>query len=162
MNDLLIGLGSNEGNRLANLALAHRLLSRTVGLVQKESPIYETEPWGGVDQEDYYNQVLWVKTTLPLEEVFRKCQIFELKMGRQRGEKWGPRIIDIDVLYYNDVQLDTEKLTVPHPKMTTRRFVLQPLSDIAPNYVHPCLQQTTLELLATCTDPLSVHALQQA
>lgn len=161
MNDLLIGLGSNEGNRTANLALAHRLLSRNIGIVLRESSVYETTPWGGVEQAPYYNQVLWVKTVLSLEDAFRKCQILEQKMGRQRQEQWGPRIIDVDVLYYNQEQVSTTTLTVPHRHLHERRFVLQPLCEIAPDYHHPVLNQTTEQLLAACTDELSVHLLQQ-
>ena len=162
MNDLLIGLGSNEGNRTANLALAHRLLSRNIGIVLKESPIYQTEPWGGVEQAPYYNQVLWVKTVRSLEDAFRKCQILEQKMGRQRLQKWGPRVIDVDVLYYNQEQVNTATLTVPHRHLHERRFVLQPLCDIAPDYRHPILNQTTTELLAVCPDQLSICMLEHA
>ncbi len=162
MNDLLIGLGSNEGNRTANLALAHRLLSRNIGIVLKESPIYQTEPWGGVEQAPYYNQVLWVKTVRSLEDAFRKCQILEQKMGRQRLQKWGPRVIDVDVLYYNQEQVNTATLTVPHRHLHERRFVLQPLCDIAPDYRHPILNQTTTELLAVCPDQLSSCMLEHA
>lgn len=161
MNDLLIGLGSNQGNRTANLALAHRLLSRNVGIVSKESPVYQTEPWGVADQAAYYNQVLWIKTVFSLEDAFRKCQIIEQKMGRQREEQWGPRIIDVDVLYYNQEQVHTEALTVPHRHLHERRFVLQPLSDIAPDYQHPVFQKNTTELLAACTDELAIEVLQQ-
>lgn len=159
MNDLLLGLGSNQGNRSANLAMAHRLLSRTVGLVHKESQLYESAPWGGIEQPAYYNQVLWVKTMLPLEAAFRQCQILEQKMGRQRSQKWGPRIIDVDLLYYNDVQLETPELVVPHPQLQDRRFVLLPLCDVAPHYEHPVLKRSSKELLSVCSDALSVTPL---
>lgn len=162
MNDLLLGIGTNKGNRKANLALAHRLLSRNIGIVHRESPIYETAPWGGVEQAPYYNQALWVKTNLSLEEAFRKCQILEQKMGRHSREKWGPRIIDLDLLYYNDEVYEASQLVVPHEQLPNRRFVLCPLYDIAPDYLHPKLQKTTGELLTLCQDTLAVDAIDPA
>lgn len=159
MNELYLGLGSNEGNRAANLALVLRLLSRRIGLVVKESTIYETTAWGKTDQPNYYNQVVVVKTTLSVLDAFRECQIIEQKMGRIRQEKWGTRVIDLDLLYYNEVVVDTPKLTVPHALLTERNFVLQPLAEIAPQKKHPVLGKTQQELLEQCVDTGIVKAL---
>ncbi len=159
MNELYLGLGSNEGNRAANLALVLRLLRRRVGLVVKESIIYETAAWGKTDQPNYYNQIVVVKTTLSALDAFRECQIIEQKMGRVRQEKWGARVIDVDLLYYNDLVLESEELILPHALLTKRNFVLQPLSEIAPQKEHPVLGKNTLELLEECTDTAAVNSL---
>lgn len=159
MNELYLGLGSNEGNRAANLALVLRLLRRRVGLVVKESIIYETAAWGKTDEPSYYNQVVVVKTTLSALEAFRECQIIEQKMGRVRQEKWGARVIDVDLLYYNDVVLKSEELIIPHALLTERNFVLQPLAEVAPQKKHPVLGKNSSELLEQCTDTAAVNAL---
>ena len=159
MKELYLGIGTNEGNRTANLALVRRLLRRRVGLIIKESSIYQTAAWGKEDQEDYYNQVLLVKTNLPLLEAFRECQIIEQKMGRIRNEQWAARIIDVDLLYFEEETADSEGLILPHALMTKRRFVLAPLAEVAPQKVHPILKKTSLELLEECTDTLAVHLL---
>jgi 2-amino-4-hydroxy-6-hydroxymethyldihydropteridine diphosphokinase len=159
MNELYLGLGSNEGNRAVNLALVLRLLSRRIGLVTKESTVYETEAWGKTDERPYYNQVVLVKTTLSALNAFRECQIIEQKMGRVRKNKWGARIMDIDVLYFNDEVVNSEELTIPHALLTERRFVLTPLVEVAPQKKHPVLGKTQSELLEACTDALSVRGL---
>lgn len=159
MNELYLGIGSNEGNRAANLALALRLLRKRVGLVVKESAIYETAAWGKIDEPDYYNQVVVVKTLLSAEDAFRECQIIEQKMGRIREKKWEARVIDVDLLYYNDSVVKSEELTIPHALLTQRNFVLHPLVEIAPHKKHPVLEKTQLELLEACQDTARVNAL---
>ncbi len=159
MNELYLGLGTNEGDRAVNLSLVLRLLRRRLGLVSKESAVYETDAWGKGDEPAYYNQVVLVKTTLSLLEAFRECQIIEQKMGRVRGEKWRARIIDVDLLYYNEEVVESEALTLPHPLLAQRRFVLVPLVEIAPQKVHPVSGKTQLELLEACADQLVVRPL---
>lgn len=159
MNELYLGIGSNEGNRAANLALALRLLRKRVGLVVKESVLYETAAWGKTDEPDYYNQVVVVKTLLSAEDAFRECQIIEQKMGRIRQEKWEARIIDVDLLYYNNSVIESEALTIPHALLTQRKFVLHPLAEIAPQKQHPVLGKNQLELLEACQDTAKVKAL---
>lgn len=159
MNELYLGLGSNEGNRAANLALVLRLLSKRIGLVVKESKLYETAAWGKTDEANYYNQVVVVKTTLSVLDAFRECQIIEQKMGRVRGEKWAARTMDLDLLYFNEEIIQTPNLTIPHALLAERNFVLQPLVEIAPQKIHPILQKTQLELLEQCADTSAVNTL---
>jgi 2-amino-4-hydroxy-6-hydroxymethyldihydropteridine diphosphokinase len=150
------------GNRAANLELVHSLISRNVGIVSKESSVYEAEPWGVVDQKNYYNQVLCVKTALEPAALLHKCQVMEQKMGRVRMLKWEPRIIDIDILFFNDLVIEEEALTIPHPLLQERNFVLKPLCEIAANWRHPVLNKTVQELLEICTDDTSAVLLELA
>lgn len=161
MNELYLGLGSNEGNRGANLALVLRLLRKRLGLVVKESKIYETAAWGKTDEPNYYNQVVVVKTTLPVLEAFKECQIIEQKMGRVRQEKWEARVIDVDLLYFNEEVMNGPELTLPHALLPERNFVLYPLVEIAPEKKHPVLGKTQAELLEACTDTAAVKVLEQ-
>ena len=148
------------GNRMANLELVHSLISRNVGIVSKESNIYETEPWGVEDQENYYNQVLCVKTALEPAVLLQKCQVMEQKMGRIRGLKWEPRVIDIDILFFNELVMKEKDLEIPHPLLQERNFVLKPLCEIAREWMHPVLEKTIQELLEICTDDTSAVLLE--
>ena len=145
-------LGANLGDRVATLRRAADLISERIGLVSQASGWYETAPWGIADQPAFLNQVLTVETTLGPEAMLAQTQGIEQELGRVRVEKWGARIIDIDILYYDQLILQTELLTIPHPYLHQRRFTLVPLAEIAPDFTHPVLQKTTLELLAECED----------
>ena len=126
-----LGLGSNLGDRLANLGRAVRLLARRPGLrVVRSSRVYETEPVGGPPQADYLNAVLEAETQLSPRELLAACLGVEEAMGRVRAERWGPRVIDVDVLTYDDLEIDEPDLTVPHPRMHERGFVLIPLGEL--------------------------------
>lgn len=153
---VFILLGSNLGNRKANLEKAALGIEKSVGMIKKRSSLYETKPWGKSDQPDFINQVLLVESNLPIESVLDGVLALEQDLGRKRGEKWGARVIDIDLLYANDRIIDSDKLTLPHPGIADRRFVLQPLVEIAPDFVHPILKKTNLQLLDQCFDPLLV------
>ncbi|MFD2935780.1 2-amino-4-hydroxy-6-hydroxymethyldihydropteridine diphosphokinase [Spirosoma flavum] len=145
-------LGANLGDRVQTLRRATDLVAVRVGTVVHQSSLYETAPWGLTDQPTYLNQVLAVETSLEPEDVLSRTQTIEQELGRIRLEKWGARIIDIDILYYDQRVLQTDTLTIPHPFLHQRRFTLVPLAEIAPNFLHPILQRTSLELLEECSD----------
>ena len=148
--------GANLGDRVQTLQRAADLIAERVGPVVRLSELYETAPWGVADQPTYLNQVLAVETELKPEEVLARTQAIEQELGRVRLEKWGARIIDIDMLYYDQLILQTDTLTIPHPYLHQRRFTLVPLAEIAPDFVHPVLQKTTMELLMECADTSEV------
>jgi len=145
-------LGSNLGERLQILQSAAGLIEERVGAIQSSSSIYETAPWGVLDQPVFLNQILSVQTALMPKEVLRIILDIEHELGRIRYERWGARVIDIDMLYFNDLVLDSARLTLPHPRLHERMFTLIPLNEIAPGFVHPLLFKTTKELLAECAD----------
>jgi 2-amino-4-hydroxy-6-hydroxymethyldihydropteridine diphosphokinase len=151
-NDLYLLLGSNLGDRLALLSEATALIVERVGEVLKLSQIYQTAPWGVIDQPAFLNQVLKVETALHPIDVLNVILKIEKQLGRERKEVWGARLIDIDILYYADVVVTMSDLTIPHSQLHHRRFTLMPLAEIAPNYVHPKLKKTNQELLENCED----------
>jgi len=147
-----LGLGSNLGDRDANLDEAVRRLDAATGVVVvKESARYNTAPVGGPRQPDYLNAACEVETELSPHELLHAALKIEDEMGRQRDVHWGPRIIDIDLLLAGSAVIDDEDLTLPHPRMTEREFVLRPLADVAPMLKHPVKGQTITALLkAVC------------
>ncbi|GAB3692764.1 2-amino-4-hydroxy-6-hydroxymethyldihydropteridine diphosphokinase [Spirosoma flavus] len=128
------------------------LIGQYVGAVTLQSPLYETAPWGVADQPAFLNQVIRVETALEPEDLLKQTQAIEEELGRVRKEKWGARVIDVDILYYDHLVWQSFTLTLPHPYLHQRRFTLVPLADVAPDFVHPILQKTTLDLLAECPD----------
>ena len=156
MNDAYLLTGGNIGNRLVSLQQACMKIEKQAGTVLKKSAVYETAAWGITDQNLFLNQVLLVSTPLPPEELLHTLLNIEQELGRKRIMKMGPRIIDIDILFYNNKIISTPVLTVPHPQIANRRFVLTPLNEIAPCFVHPVLQKTIRELLEICPDELEV------
>lgn len=145
-------LGANLGDRIETLQRATNLIAERIGLVIQQSGLYETAPWGVTDQPAFLNQVLAVETMLEPVEVLNQTQAIEQELGRVRLEKWGARLIDIDLLYYDQLVLQTDRLTIPHPYLYQRRFTLMPLVEIAPDFVHPVLTKTNAMLLAECED----------
>lgn len=141
-----LALGSNLGNRLANLKNAVSNLTPQMD-VRKKSPVYETPPWGHTDQPQFLNQCLMVETYLEPENLLAHLKRLETVLGREPTFENGPRVIDIDILFYDDLILNTPPLVIPHPRMHTRGFVLVPLNDIAPELVHPVLGKPVNELL---------------
>lgn len=156
MNKAYLSLGSNEGDRLLWLQKAMDLIERECGTVTAQSPVYETAAWGLTDQPGFLNQVIAIDTTCTTPELLTRVLAIETALGRVREVKWGPRIIDIDILLFNEDIIDTPTLKVPHPYIQDRRFTLVPLATIAPYYVHPLLGKTITELLADCPDKLEV------
>lgn len=151
--------GSNLGDLEANLAKAATLIAQDCGTIVQRSSLYQTAAWGKQDQNDFLNQVLQIKTSHTAESLLAQVLAIEQDMGRVRKEKWGERLIDIDILYVNQNIVNTSKLQVPHPGIALRRFVLEPLTEIAPDFIHPLLLKSNQELLVSCTDPLVVKRL---
>ncbi|MBO0933358.1 2-amino-4-hydroxy-6-hydroxymethyldihydropteridine diphosphokinase [Fibrella aquatilis] len=149
---LYLLLGANLGDRAQTLAQARTQLAQQVGTLTQASPLYETAAWGLTDQPAYLNQVLLLETVLSPEAVLTQTQAIEQALGRVRAERWGARVIDIDLLFYNDLILNTPALTLPHPYLHLRRFTLQPLADVAPNLTHPVLKMPVWQLLEVCQD----------
>ncbi len=149
-------LGSNLGDRAIHLTNARSRIESDIGQIFTTSSIYSTAPWGIANQPDFYNQVVQLHTPLSPQKVLHHALSIEEALGRVRKEKWGPRIIDIDLLFYNEQVLHSADLIVPHPGIANRRFTLQPLVDIAPDYIHPTLKKTLLELLQVCDDHTEV------
>ncbi len=156
MNKTILLTGGNMGDRLANLLQAKILLEKNGILVKEQSKIYETAAWGNTNQPGFLNQVLIAKTILTPVALLQTILNIELQMGRQRFKKYGPRIIDIDILFYNNEVLHTPDLVIPHPQIGNRRFVLVPLNEIAGNWVHPFEKKTVSQLLHDCADQLDV------
>ena len=147
-----IGLGSNMGDRAAYLEAARRALAGSEGIVLAGvSSLYETEPVGYTEQGWFLNQVVEISTGLDSWSLLRVLQGIEQSLGRQRLIRWGPRVIDLDILLYGDDVLSSQELTVPHPRLYERSFVLAPLNEIAPDYVHPDGKTTREHLKALGT-----------
>lgn len=145
--------------REQQLAAAARMIGERCGSIIDKSSIFETAAWGKTDQESFLNQALVLETTLSAKELIHELLLIENLMGRNRTEKFGPRIIDIDIIFFNHQVVNEPGLTIPHPEMTKRRFVLAPLNQVIPAYIHPVLYKTVQQLLAECTDPLDVKKL---
>lgn len=147
MHMVYLGLGSNIGKREDNCAKAISLLEKNGLKIAKRSTMHETEPWGVRDQPRFINMALEAETDLSPEELLTVIKTIENKMGRRPGKKWGPRIIDIDIIIYDNVSMTSDDLSIPHPLMHEREFVLRPMSEIAPDMKHPVLGITISELL---------------
>lgn len=148
--------GGNQGDRLLYLQQALDLLNRHGGKVINQSPVYETAAWGNEQQNAFLNQALELDTVLRAHELMTKLLWIETQMGRQRLQKYGPRTIDIDILFFNADVYAIPELIIPHPELQNRRFVLQPLSDIAAGFIHPVFQKSVYQLLQECPDELPV------
>lgn len=153
-------LGGNLGDREDNLRKAIAFIAENIGSVVSISALYETAAWGKTDQPSFLNQAVAVETNFPAIEVLNKGLEIEKVLGRVRKDKWGERLIDIDLILYGNEVIDIEnKLKVPHPHMQERRFVMAPLAEIAPGVVHPILGKTILDIFENITDKLDVKKL---
>ena len=160
MNTLFLITGGNMGNREKSLETAAALIKKQIGKIIQSSRIYETEAWGLTDQPAFYNQVHIVSTHLSAKEVLDKILKIEEDMGRIRTVKNAARIIDIDILFFNDGIIHQRHLVIPHPEISNRRFVLTPLNELAPEMIHPVEKKSIRELLSTCKDTLKAVPLQ--
>jgi 2-amino-4-hydroxy-6-hydroxymethyldihydropteridine diphosphokinase len=156
MNKAYLLTGGNEGDRFLHMQQARANIELICGQLLLVSSIYETAPWGKTDQPDFLNQVILIDTKFSPEELLKSILSIEENGGRKRTVKNAPRTIDIDILFYNDLILEKPGLTIPHPRIAIRRFVLEPLNEISPEFVHPVLGKTMQQLLLECKDELGV------
>lgn len=157
MPNLYLLLGGNLGDRTLYLSQACERIAAQVGPITQSSSLYETAAWGKTDQPAFLNQVLEVQTTLSPEQVLQTINQIEQDLGRIRHEHWGARVIDIDILFYDELVLQSQRLTIPHPQLHLRRFTLLPLGEIAPHMQHPVLHMQVTQLLQNCSDELPVY-----
>ena len=148
MHTVYIALGTNLADRRANLQAAMDALPPTVKVLQASS-LYQTAPWGLADQPAFLNMVLRGETRLSPAQLLNFLKRLEVKLGRLPSVRWGPRLIDMDILFYDDRVIHTPRLAIPHPRLHERGFVLVPLADIAPDFVHPVLKKTIRDLMAS-------------
>jgi len=156
VNKVYLLLGSNQGDSEHWMACAKKQIAASCGDIVRESSIYQTAAWGNTDQPDFLNQVVVIRTAMQPLELLSATQEIETALGRQRAIKWGPRTLDIDILFYNDIQANFPGLILPHPAIQDRRFTLVPLCEIDPDFMHPVLHKTMKILLELCPDDLEV------
>lgn len=168
MANLCLCLGSNLNNRIQYLKQAEKAVNEIIGNIHLESNYYESEAWGLPGsllnaEKAFINKVVIVKTKLLPHEILTNIHKIEAKLGRVRVPNipYTNRTIDIDILYYDQLIMHDENLQIPHPKIQERRFVLVPLNEIAPHFIHPGLKKTCLQLLSECTDNLMVNIYQE-
>ena len=156
MNTIYLLLGSNMGNSEQQLSDAILQIKKQIGKVTNKSSLYATAAWGNTNQPEFLNQVVMVQSELAALPLLENILFIEKKMGRVRTIKNAPRVIDIDVLFFNKEIISTANLTVPHPEIENRRFVLIPLNELSPDFIHPVSGLTVHTLLKNCTDALDV------
>lgn len=150
--NVYLSVGSNMGDRLQLVRKAAGLIHKNLGKIARKSHIYETQAWGKTDQDPFLNQVLMINTIMAPRDLLEKIAEIEREMGRERKEKWGPRTMDIDILFYGKRVIRDKGLEVPHPELHKRLFVLAPMLEIAPELEHPILKQPIDELFMACQD----------
>ena len=156
MNKAYLLLGSNMGNSKTQLVKAVRNIEKKIGSLTRLSTLYSTAAWGNTRQPDFLNQVIIVETELTASQTMQIILQIEKQMGRIRTVKNAPRIIDIDILFFNKEIIDQKQLIIPHPQIQNRRFVLVPLNQLSPNLLHPVLKKSVHQLLIHCPDTLNV------
>lgn len=161
LNTAHISLGTNLGNRLKNLADARQFIRERIGDISITSSVYETEPWGDHQQPDFYNQVVVVETVLSPGSLMKELLAIEELLGRVRTFKNASRLIDLDILFYDDAIVRQNGVHIPHPQIANRRFVLVPLSQIAGGMIHPVHRKSINTLLKECDDPLEVRIVNE-
>jgi 2-amino-4-hydroxy-6-hydroxymethyldihydropteridine diphosphokinase len=158
MNKLILGLGSNLGDREKNLNSAIAEIEKEIGKMVAVSSYYETEPWGFVTENQFLNMAMIAETDLSPSGVIGRILMIEAKLGRSRsGKEYSSRVIDIDILFFSDLILDEPSLKIPHPLLHERRFVLAPLCEIVPDFIHPVFKISLSRLLSGCSDSSTVR-----
>jgi 2-amino-4-hydroxy-6-hydroxymethyldihydropteridine diphosphokinase len=153
MHKVFLGIGGNVGNKHDNFDKVYTFIQNELGKITKSSSIYETPPWGFDAKDNFWNQVLLIETEFSPVELLRKIGEIEFFFGREReSENYNSRQMDIDILYFDDLVIETANLKIPHPHIPQRLFVLAPLAEIAADFMHPLMELTSLELLENCPD----------
>ena len=160
MRSCHLHLGSNQGDRKVNLGRALQMIDVSIGRIISSSALYETAAWGVTDQDDFINMAIEVECYLKPRDILKEINVIELELGRIRDERWGPRLIDIDIILIGDIVVNDSRLTIPHRLMHERNFVLYPMVEIAADAVHPILNMTMRALLDSCTDDTSVNRIE--
>lgn len=163
MNEVYLSLGSNIGDRLEYLSKAIDLIGQRIGNILKKSSIYETEPWGFTTTNLFLNQVIIIYSSQSPTDILREIQLIEKDIGRiKTGLQYSSRVIDIDILLFNDLVVESPNLIIPHPHLHKRNFVLVPLSEISPELIHPIYQITIKELTLNCLDKSYLNIYQKS
>ncbi len=157
MNKIYLLLGSNQQQPQKQLQLAKKYISKKIGAIKRYSFVYKTAAWGNINQPNFLNQIIIANTKLTAAQTLQAILAIEKEMGRIRTKKNAPRIIDIDILFFNKAIINEKDLIVPHPQLQNRNFVLVPLHQLSPNLKHPVLNKTIHQLLRVCPDKLTVH-----
>ena len=161
MAEVIIGIGGNLGDRLSNLLKGGGFLAQKIGNITAFSPVIESEPWGFDSDNKFLNQILIFETELSPIDILKVCLETEQKFGRQRSTCYIDRVIDIDILFYNDDIIKEDVLTVPHPRIQDRLFILKPLEQIRPGLIHPVSGKSVIEMLAECPDKSATSWLKE-
>lgn len=159
MNTAYLLTGGNIGDRKKNLKAAANSIEKEAGHIVAISGMYETAAWGKTDQAAFLNQCIAIETNFDAQSLLKILLKIEKEMGRHREVKYGPRTLDIDILFYNNDIINTDSLIIPHPQMINRRFALAPLAEIAPAIIHPVFKKSIQDLLLACKDALPVKKL---
>jgi 2-amino-4-hydroxy-6-hydroxymethyldihydropteridine diphosphokinase len=157
ITQLFLSLGGNLGNTREIFEGTYPLIEKKIGKISVYSSIYQTQAWGPIPQDDFLNQVLLVSTTLTAQACLTEMLAIEKEFGRERKERWGPRSLDLDILFYGGMIITEADLVIPHPRISERKFILTPLAEIAPMYVDPVSGQTANAMLLACEDTSEVN-----
>ena len=157
MEKVILHLGSNIGDRVMLLNQGLDLIGKRIGKIELRSAFYETEPWGMKDQQDFLNLAIEVKTGLTPLELLTQAKAIEKIVGRNKKEHWGPRKLDIDIIFYGQKSFEKDDLTIPHKEVQNRNFVLIPVMEIAGDWIHPNLNRSVEELYVSSTDSCEVR-----
>lgn len=162
MHQVFLSIGGNLGNKRANFDKVYTHIQNELGCIVLRSSVYETPPWGFDSEDSFWNQVLCIETLLNPSEILEKIKKIDAAFGRKRiSEGYSSREMDVDILYFEDKIIETENLTIPHPLLHKRLFVVVPLAEIAPDLVHPVLKLTSVEMLNNCEDKSEIKKVSE-